>query len=77
MVRSALLESRSPVTTSYVDTSYDASGRVASVTNPYRTTSTGSDTYAYDGDGERVKKSSGTLYWNGLDGTSLARSVWL
>ncbi|MGH9403299.1 MAG: RHS repeat domain-containing protein, partial [Terriglobia bacterium] len=31
-----------------VNTSYDSLGRVASVTNPSRTTSTGGDTYSYD-----------------------------
>jgi RHS repeat-associated protein len=33
----------------YVDTSYDLFGRVASVSNPYRGSSTGGDSYAYDG----------------------------
>ena len=32
----------------YVTTSYDSAGRTLTVTNPYRTTSTGSDTYSYD-----------------------------
>jgi RHS repeat-associated protein len=32
----------------YVNTSYDSNGRVLAVGNPYRTTSTGGDTYAYD-----------------------------
>jgi len=32
-----------------VATTYDSNGRVLSVTNPSRTTSNGSDTYAYDG----------------------------
>ncbi len=31
-------------------------------------------TYTYDGDGERVKKSSGTLYWRGAGGTVLAET---
>src|SRR5581483_1711983 len=32
----------------YVTTSYDSLGRIATVTNPHRNTSTGSDTYTYD-----------------------------
>jgi hypothetical protein len=32
-----------------VDTSYDSSGRVVTVSNPYRATGNGSDTVAYDG----------------------------
>jgi len=31
-------------------------------------------TYTYDGDGKRVMKSSGTLYWNMTDGTPLAET---
>jgi RHS repeat-associated protein len=31
-----------------------------------RLTTAGGVTYTYDGDGKRVKKSNGTLYWNGL-----------
>jgi RHS repeat-associated protein len=33
----------------YVNTSYDSNGRLLTVGNPYRTTSSGGDTYAYDG----------------------------
>jgi RHS repeat-associated protein len=43
-------------------------------------TTTAGVTYSYDGDGKRVKKSSGTLYWTGmgsdaLDETDLAGTV--
>ncbi len=47
---------------------YDAENRI---------TTTGSWTYVYDGDGERVKKvngSSGTLYWGGASTDALAES---
>jgi RHS repeat-associated protein len=33
--------------------------------------SAGGTTYTYDGDGKRVKKSSGTLYWYGADSDTL------
>src|SRR5690348_15636641 len=39
-----------------------------------RQTSAGSTTYTFDGDGRRVKKSSGTLYWYGLGSTPLAET---
>jgi RHS repeat-associated protein len=35
---------------------------------------TNGTTYTYNGDGERVKKSSGTLYWGGQSGGALAES---
>ncbi len=31
-------------------------------------------TYTYDGDGKRVKKSNGKIYWYGLNGEVLAES---
>jgi len=34
----------------------------------------GDDTYVYDGDGERVEKASGKLYWRGAGGEVLAES---
>jgi hypothetical protein len=34
----------------------------------------GGATFTYDGDGERVKKSSGTLYWSGTGSDSLVES---
>jgi RHS repeat-associated protein len=37
-------------------------------------TSTAGVTYTYDGDGQRVMKSSGTLYWRGADGSILAET---
>ena len=45
--------------------SYDAENRLAS---------TGGVTYTYDGDGRRVQKSNGTLYWNDISGDALAES---
>src|SRR2546422_676462 len=39
-----------------------------------RLTSTAGVSYTYDGDGKRVKKSNGTLYWNDLSGTPLAET---
>jgi hypothetical protein len=39
-----------------------------------RLTSIASVTYTYDGDGGRVKKSNGTLYWPGLGGDVLAET---
>jgi RHS repeat-associated protein len=49
---------------------WDDEGRLTTVVNSI----SGTTTYMYDGDGKRVKKSSGTLYWNGLDGTPLAET---
>ena len=37
-------------------------------------TSTAGVTYTYDGDGKRVQKSSGTLYWYGMSGDSLVET---
>src|SRR5206468_4663144 len=34
----------------------------------------GGVTYTYDGDGKRVMKSNGTLYWRGIGSASLAES---
>jgi len=60
---------------------YDASGDMASDgTYSYawdarnRLQSAGGVSYTYDGDGKRVMKSSGTLYWNSPDGTALAET---
>jgi RHS repeat-associated protein len=60
---------------------YDASGDLTSDgTYTYawdarhRLQSAGGVTYTYDGDGKRVMKSSGTLYWNSADGTPLAET---
>ena len=36
--------------------------------------STAGVTYTYDGDGQRVKKSNGKLYWYGINGEVLAES---
>jgi hypothetical protein len=36
--------------------------------------SAGDVTYAYDGNGNRVEKSSGVLYWRGVDGNVLAET---
>jgi RHS repeat-associated protein len=36
-----------------------------------RMTATAGVTYTYDGDGKRVKKSSGKLYWYGISGSTL------
>jgi RHS repeat-associated protein len=44
----------------------DAEGRLSAVTGV---------TYTYDGDGMRVKKSGGTLYWRGAGGDTLAESA--
>jgi RHS repeat-associated protein len=44
---------------------YDAENRITSV---------GGVTYTYDGDGKRVKKSNGTLYWTGVGSDPLAES---
>ncbi len=48
---------------------YDAENRIISVTNNGATT-----TYTYHADGRRVKKSSGTNYWYGLGGETLAET---
>jgi len=60
---------------------YDASGDMTSDgTYTYtwdarhRLQSANGVTYTYDGDGKRVMKSSGTLYWNLADGTPLAET---
>ena len=60
---------------------YDASGDMTSDgTYTYawdarnRLQSAGGVSYTYDGDGKRVMKSSGTLYWNWPDGTPLAET---
>jgi len=47
------------------DYTYDAENRIST---------TAGVTYTYDGDGERVKKSSGTLYWTGTGSDALAES---
>jgi len=39
-----------------------------------RITSAAGVTYTYDGNGMRVKKSNGTLYWRGISGDALAES---
>jgi hypothetical protein len=44
---------------------YDPENRLADV---------GGLTFTYDGDGKRVKKSSGTLYWTGMGSDALAES---
>jgi RHS repeat-associated protein len=60
---------------------YDAAGNMTSngtATYTYdaenRITSTGGVTYTYDGDGNRVKKSNGKLYWTGLDSEPLTET---
>jgi RHS repeat-associated protein len=61
--------------------SYDLAGNLTadgfssfSWTAEDQMTSTAGVTYAYDGDGQRVTKSSGKLYWYGLNGEVLAES---
>jgi RHS repeat-associated protein len=44
---------------------YDAENRIATVAGV---------TYTYDGDGKRVEKSSGTLYWNGVGSDAISES---
>lgn len=44
---------------------YDAENRLITA---------GGVTYSYDGDGNRVMKSNGTIYWRGSDGETLAES---
>jgi RHS repeat-associated protein len=39
-----------------------------------RLTTTAGVTYTYDGDGQRVKKSNGTLYWGGTSSDALAET---
>jgi RHS repeat-associated protein len=61
---------------------YDASGNLANVGHPmYKwnaesqlTTFLPSTTYTYDGDGRRVEKSSGTLYWYGTGNDALTET---
>lgn len=48
---------------------WNAEGKVATIGNGQ-----GSVTYSYDGDGNRVQKSSGKLYWYGTEGNVLAES---
>jgi hypothetical protein len=45
--------------------SWDGEGRMTSVGGTGCTTTS----YTYDGDGKRMKKSSGKLYWYGMSGT--------
>ncbi len=49
---------------------YDGESRLTTA-NPY---SGGSYTYTYDGDGRRVEKSGGTLYWRGVGGDVLSET---
>src|SRR5687767_3217547 len=44
---------------------YDAESRLSAATGV---------TYTYDGDGKRVKKSNGTLYWTGMGSDALAET---
>lgn len=46
-----------------------AEGKRATVSNAQ-----GSVTYTYDGNGKRVEKSNGKLYWYGTDGNVLAET---
>jgi RHS repeat-associated protein len=48
---------------------WNAEGKMATVSG-----SLGSAAYLYDGDGQRVEKSSGKLYWYGSDGNVLSES---
>jgi RHS repeat-associated protein len=62
--------------------SYDAAGNLTSAPGmgsytwdaESRMKATASVTYTYDGDGRRVKKSNGKLYWYGVDSSPLAES---
>lgn len=60
--------------------SYDASGNILNDANSYswnaesEITSAAGVTYTYDGDGNRVAKSNGKLYWYGLGGEILDES---
>ncbi len=67
-----------------VGDTYDAAGNLITVSGTgggsyaynaenQMTTSAGV-TYTYDGDGKRVQKSSGTLYWYGMSGDSLVET---
>jgi len=60
---------------------YDASGNeIADTTDAYtwngegELKTAGGVTYTYDGDGQRIEKSSGTIYWYGKDGEVLNES---
>jgi RHS repeat-associated protein len=57
---------------------YDAAGNIANPGYTFdaeeRLITAAGVTYTYDGDGRRVKKSSGKLYWFGIDGSVLAES---
>ncbi len=63
---------------------YDAAGNLTTVPPPggasytydaeNRMTSAAGVTYTYDGDGKRVQKSTGRLYWYGMGGDPLAES---
>jgi RHS repeat-associated protein len=48
---------------------WNAEGKMASTSGAF-----GSANYLYDGDGRRVEKSNGKLYWYGADGNVLAES---
>jgi RHS repeat-associated protein len=75
---SAAVNSNNQLTTGYT---YDAAGNMTnddSYAYNYNAeneiTSAGGVTYTYDGNRMRVKKSSGTLYWRGLDGSTIAET---
>jgi RHS repeat-associated protein len=53
---------------------YDAESRISQVDGTQGNCSTATVCYVYDGDGLRVKKSSGTLYWRSVWGDVLAES---
>lgn len=53
---------------------YDAEGRITQVDGTEGNCSTATACYIYDGDGLRVEKSSGTLYWRSIAGDVLAES---
>lgn len=53
---------------------YDAEQRIIQVDGTLGTCSTATVCYTYDGDGLRVKKSSGTLYWRSITGDVLAET---
>ena len=67
-----------------VGETYDAAGNLITVPGTgggsyaynaeNQMTSTAGVTYTYDGDGKRVQKSSGTLYWYGMSGDSLVET---
>src|SRR5271165_761374 len=56
----------SPGPSTYV---YDAENHLTSASTP-----AGSATYTYDGDGKRVMKSSGTIYWYGTSSDAIMES---